>query len=148
MSVVRIIKGDKGGVAVEFAILLPIWLFIFFGLLDYSWYLTNLMIMENAVSAGARAGVKVKYWSDEEEENPVQIAINAVKDSFWLSNSLTDEMIEVTIKDNNTEGEGKYAHYKFLEVRVVNYAYPLLAGFLNPDTLPRGISAISVMAFP
>lgn len=144
---------SRGGAAVEFAILLPVWLIIFFALLDYSWYLTNFMIMENAVSTAARAGVKVKYWSDKggDDEDPALIAKNAVKHSFWLSNALTDENINVYIKDkdnNRVDESADYNEYKYLEVRVVDFKYPILVGYLSESMLPRSISAISLMAFP
>lgn len=138
--------------ALEFGILLPIWLIIFFALLDYSWYITNLMVMENAVSTGARAGVKIKYWSDDEAETPAQIATNAVKYTFWLSHSLTDDDIAVYIKDRDNKRvdpySADYKDYKYLEVRVLNYKYPGLIGYLSSSMLPRTISAASLMAFP
>ncbi len=89
MSLKRFSRFGKqsGGSAVEFALLLPIWLFFFFGLLDYGWYLTNLMVLENAVASGARAGVKVKYWLEESDPNfqdPREVATTAAENGFWL----------------------------------------------------------------
>ncbi len=142
---------NRGTAAVEFAILLPIWFMIFFGLLDYSWYLTNVMIMENAVSSGARAGVKVKYWldsDDEEYEDPEQIAINAVNQGFWLDDSLDGSGVEVSFKGAGNSSLDDYESCKYLEVRVVDYEYTPLTGYLPEGMIPRTISAVSLMAFP
>ena len=144
-------KDNSGGAAVEFAIILPIWLTLFFGLIDYGWYLTNLMVMESAVANGARAGVKVQYWSDEGEA-PYDVAAAAVKSGFWLSGSLTNDYIKVNIKDADNNkvdlDEAEYSDYEYLEVRVLDFEYPLLVGYLWEKVLPRSISAVSLMAFP
>lgn len=143
---------NRGTAAVEFAILLPIWLMIFFGLLDYSWYLTNVMIMEHAVSSGARAGVKVKYWLDTEA--PFDIAEEAVKHSFWLDDSKkngSEIEVKVKLKDAENKKLPDYAEvkeWKYLEVKVVGYKYTPLTGYLPERMIPRTISAISLMAFP
>ncbi len=143
---------NRGVAALEFAILLPVWLMIFFAVLDFSWYLTNLMVMENAVAAGARAGVKIRYWTDEPGETPGSIAVQAVKHSFWLSSSLKTQNIKVFIRDINNYpvdiSNAEYKDYKYLEIRVVDYHYPMLAGYLSGALLPRSISAAAMMAFP
>ncbi|MCP4115259.1 MAG: pilus assembly protein [Desulfobacteraceae bacterium] len=156
---------NRGTAAVEFAILLPIWLMIFFGLLDYSWYLTNVMVMENAVSSGARAGVKVKYWLDPDENDPFQVAKDAVKHAFWLDDAKKDDTragggqgedgqeleVEVKLKDvDNKELSNGAAvnEWKYLEVKVVGYKYTPLTGYLPEAMMPSKISAVSLMAFP
>jgi Flp pilus assembly protein TadG len=142
---------NRGGAAVEFAILVPVWLFLFFGMLDYAWYLTNLMVMENAVASGARAGVKVKYWldaADDGYQDPKLIAANAVKNAFWLDDSLESSGIKVTLKDADNNIPDPDEPYQFLEVKVVDYAYTPLTGYLPDNLIPHKISAVSLMAFP
>ena len=147
----NLIKDKKGATALEFAILLPIWLIIFFALIDFGWYLTYLTVTEHAVANGARAGIKVQYWSDEGQD-PEEVAATAVRNSFWLPGILPVEKIQVSIKDadNNPLDTdfADYTDYEYLEVRVHNFEYPLLAGYLGQGALPRHISAMALMAFP
>lgn len=146
-----LISDNLGASAVEFAILVPIWLLLFFGMLDYAWYLTNVMVAENAVASGARAGVKVKYWLEEGDDgyqNPAVIARNAVRHAFWLDGELSAASIVVDYKDagNGTVEDDEASHY--LEVKMVDYEYPLLTGYLPGTMVPRTISAVALMALP
>jgi len=145
-------KNQRGATALEFAILLPVWLMIFFGLLDYAWYMTNVIVLENAVSVGARAGVKFKYWDEADADTPDKIAIEAVRNTFWLNTSIGQDQIEVFIRDKDNQKisvvNADASDYKYLEVRVVKLEYPLIAGYLSSSMLPRTISAVSFMAFP
>ena len=146
----RLPMDNKGGAAVEFAILLPVWLMIFFAFLDYGWYLTNVMVLENAVWSGARAGVKVKYWldpNDEEYLDPKAVARNMVRESFWL-NRLKDEDIFVAFKDSNHEVVDEDENFDYLEVKVPEYRYGLLTGYLPDGMIPTKIAALSLTSFP
>ena len=145
------LRNNQGAAALEFALLMPIWLIIFFALIDYGWYLTNLIVMENAVAAGARAGVKVQYWSDEGQD-PAQVAIQAVANAFWLPGSPAANATRVYIKDadnNPVDMENAdYSDYRYLEVRVAGFEYHILTGYLGEKALPQTISARALMAFP
>ncbi|MBI9092429.1 MAG: pilus assembly protein [Desulfobacterium sp.] len=142
---------NRGAAAVEFAILVPIWFLLFFGMLDYAWYLTNVMVMENAVASGARAGVKVKYWldpGDEQYQDPKSIAKNAVSHAFWLDESFNTSGISVRFKDTDNNYPEEDEAYQYLEVKVIDYEYTPLTGYLSEKMIPRKISAVSLLAFP
>ena len=144
----RTLGNNQGAAALEFALLMPIWLIIFFALIDYGWYLTNLIVMENAVAAGARAGVKVRYWSDEGED-PSQVATQAVVNAFWLPGSPVTNIYIKDADNNPVDMENAdYSDYRYLEVRVTGFEYHILTGYLGKKALPQAISAKALMAFP
>ena len=134
----------------EFAILLPVWLMIFFAFIDYGWYLTNIFVLDHAVTAGARAGVKVKYWLDPEDDeykDPAQIAKQVVKHSFWLG-TIQDSDIAVAYKNLDHEEVDEDGELFYLEVRIENLAYRFAAGYLPQGLIPSTIGALALAAFP
>jgi Flp pilus assembly protein TadG len=50
-------NGERGGAAVEFAIVLPLFCAILFGMVDYGWYFYQRTALANAVRDGVRFGV-------------------------------------------------------------------------------------------
>ncbi len=143
---------EKGAAAVEFAILVPIWLMLFFAFLDYGWYLTNLFVLDHAVASGARAGVKVKYWLEDEVLDDPQmeietIARTVVKQTFWLD-PLADNQIKVAFKDSELQDIQDDEPFQYLEVKVASFKYHRLAGYLPESMLPQRIAARSLTAFP
>ena len=130
-------KREKGSAAVEFALCLPILILIFCGIVEYGWYLTNWMVLTNAVSAGARAGIKARDW--KVEEDPAQFAKNAAKDAFWLR-SLTGVKVDIIKATQKSPRK--------IEVRVDSFEYWPLTGFLPPGFLPEYLRAKAVMVFP
>ena len=143
-------RKNDGSTAVEFAMLLPVWLMIFFAFLDYGWYLTHIFVLDHAVTSGARAGVKVKYWlepDDEAYKAPADIAKQAVRHSFWLG-SIRESDIEVRYINQDNEEVDENGEVFYLEVRVPKLAYSFLAGYLPEGMIPGTIGAIALAAFP
>ena len=156
-AVPRLFRDQGGSSAVEFAILLPVWLMLFFGMLDYGWYLTNLIVLENAVAAGARAGVKVKYWLDENEggSNPVAVAQETALASFWISaglaqgNWLTATRLDENMTPlNDDELCSQDQPCAYLKVQVNQYPFSPLAGYLPKSLLPETLRASAISVFP
>ena len=146
----RLLRDHKGVAALEFALLLPIWLIFFFAFLDYGWYLTNVMVLENAVSSGARAGVKVKYWLspyDDDYLDPKEVARKVVRQSFWLSR-LKDQDIFVNLKNADHQVVDEDDNYDYLEVKVPDFRYGILTGYLPKGLIPDRIAALSLTSFP
>jgi hypothetical protein len=75
-------KANRGATAVEFALVLPLLLLILFSIIEYGWYLTNTMVLTNAVSSAARAGVQAREW---EGEQPEALVLYTLETAFWLS---------------------------------------------------------------
>ena len=131
-------KDEKGTAAVEFALCLPLLILILCGILEYGWYLTNQIVLTNAVSAGARAGIKAKEW---EGEVPELLAISATKDAFWISDISVDD-INATIKDDKADPPRR------IKVKVTSLEYSPLTGYLPANMIPQYVRAKAVMAFP
>jgi hypothetical protein len=55
-----IIKDEKGGSAVEFAIILPLLLTSIFGIIEFSLFFFNKQVITNAAREGARRGIIVR----------------------------------------------------------------------------------------
>lgn len=121
----------KGVSSVEFALVLPVLLLILFGIVEYGWIMTSQIVLTNAVSAGARAGIK----ADEGEEADDARAIT--KSTFWMG-ILADEDITVTIADSPRR----------IEVKVPGWTYNTLTGFLPQKMVPARLRATSTMVFP
>jgi Flp pilus assembly protein TadG len=58
LSLLRLFRQERGGIAVEFAIIIPILLLLVFGIVDFghAWYMDHLM--SNASREGARYGTR------------------------------------------------------------------------------------------
>jgi|GEM_PF-1576584 len=127
---------NKGSAAVEFALCLPWLLLILFGIMEYGWYMTNQIVLSNAVSCGARAGIKAKEW---EGESPVTLARTATKKSFWISDLSS---IRINILEQSLNNPRR------LRVRVSSFEYSPLTGFLPSELIPEDVKAEAVMVFP
>ena len=123
------LQKQKGSVAIEFALLLPLLLLILGLIIDYGWYFTNWIQLTNAVSAGARAGIKAKEW---EGEDPKDLAENVVKNNFWdpLQVGVTEEESPHRIKVTAT------------------YNYTPLMGPFTESLVPHTIQSSATMVFP
>lgn len=123
---------------------------IFFAFLDYGWYLSNLFVLDHAVAAGARAGVKARYWltpSDDGYLDPKALARQVVRDNFWLS-PIKEEDIQVVYKDADQQTVDEDGDFLFLEVRVPRLDYGLLTGYMPDGMIPRTIGALALTPFP
>ena len=132
---ISVFFNKKGAAAVEFALCLPLLLLILFAIMEYGWYLTNQIVLANAVSAGARAGIRAKEW---EGEDPVLFAKKAAGDAFWIGDipGINVNIIEPSATSTR-------------EIKVkVTYEYSSITGFLPDDLIPEFVKAKAVMAFP
>ncbi|GAB6163351.1 hypothetical protein JCM12298_25110 [Desulfothermus naphthae] len=124
------IQRQKGSVVIEFALLLPLLLLILGLIIDYGWYFTNWIQLTNAVSAGARAGIKA-----EEGENPKDLAKDVVNNNFW--DSLQELRAEV--KDSPSP--------RRITV-TATYKYTPLMGPFTESLVPQTIKTSATMVFP
>lgn len=129
---------NKGSAAVEFALCLYGLLLILFGIMEYGWYMTNQIVLSNAVAAGARAGIKAREW---EKEFPKEFAKNVTKKAFWIS-VLPKEKIIASIREESSTKPRR------LIVSVSGLEYSPLTGFLPSELIPEYVKAKAVMVFP
>ncbi len=133
---VSVFFNKKGAAAVEFALCLPLLLLILFAIMEFGWYFTNQIVLANAVSAGARAGIKAKEW---EGENPAIFARRATRDAFWIGD-IPSIRVNITEPSQTSPRE--------IKVRVTSLEYSSITGFLPDDLIPEFVKAKAVMAFP
>lgn len=131
MGLGQIIKNKKGVSSIEFALVLPFLLLILFGILEYGWIMTTQIVLTNAVSNGARAGIKAEEGSEETD------AKYATREAFWI-NTLVDGDITVALPESP----------KRIDVSVPGWAYSSLTGFLPSAMIPGSLKAKSIMVFP
>ena len=117
-------ENQRGVAAVEFAIVLPLLLFLFIGITEFGIAYYNKQVVTNASREGARAGI-VAGTSESEIQ---QVAYNYAKDrliTFGTNTfSIVDEEDEsIIIDDCKSDGE-------YCTVTVTfNYTYLILQGF-------------------
>ncbi len=132
MGLRRITGNNKGVSSIEFALVLPFLLLILFGILEYGWIMTTQIVLTNAVSNGARAGIKAA-----EDEDEAVVATAATIDAFWI-NTLAADDITVTIPESPRR----------IDVKVSGWTYSSLTGFLPSAMIPGSLKAESIMVFP
>jgi Flp pilus assembly protein TadG len=69
---------QRGGAAVEFAIVLPIFCALMFGIIDYGWFFYQRFTVAAAIRDGLRTGVTVSQTSGD----PAAVAIQRAKDNM------------------------------------------------------------------
>jgi Flp pilus assembly protein TadG len=60
----RLLKNEKGQSLVETALVLPVLLLLFCGIVDFSWIMGNQLIAENGCREGARLGAVISSQAD------------------------------------------------------------------------------------
>jgi uncharacterized protein (UPF0333 family) len=124
----------KGAVAVEFAILLPVFLVILFGIIEYGYAMASWIVVTNAASQGCRAAIVGKD------------AESAVKEVLWTVMKDDRPAGELrTIVEECKEGEPSQAYPRRIKVSVT-WKFNNLIGFLPPVAIPGFIHSESVMA--
>jgi Flp pilus assembly protein TadG len=73
-------KNRRGGQAVEFALILPILLMVFSGIIDYSWYFHNQNILTQAIRSASRGASVLD--SQESELTPCNFATEEVNSNL------------------------------------------------------------------
>jgi Flp pilus assembly protein TadG len=124
---------ERGAAAVEFALVLPVLLLILFGIIEYGWVFTAQIVLTNAVSEGARAGIQA-----EDDVEALEFAKEAVREAYWVQ-ALEDGVVEVDIREDTP---------RRLVVDVAGMPYTPLTGFLPSALVPQTLGAKAVMAFP
>lgn len=131
---------NRGAVAVEFSLLLPILLVILFLIIEYGWYFTTQIVLTDAVYTGAKAAVEAREWNASGED-PEAFARQAVADAFWVSKLNRDKDIRVTIIPRDSVGPRR------IEVSVPALKTRQLTGFLPEFMVPIRLNARAIMVF-
>lgn len=121
----RRLEGEKGAVALEFALLLPILMVILVGIVEFSLVFTAQTTLTNAAREGARSMALF---------NDPAAARKAVKDSaFNLSPALTDAQITVSPTACTVGTRG---------TTTIRYQYHLMTGLFGDGITLTGKAAM------
>lgn len=121
----------RGAAALEFALVLFPLMLILFTIIEYGWYFTHRIVLTNAVSAGARAGIKAPS-----AETIGPYAETATGAAYWIDD-LGVVQVEVSTEP-----------VRMLHVAVPAQPFRPLVGFLPTGWLPRHLTAAATMVFP
>ena len=128
----------------EFALVAPVLLLIVFATIEYGWYLTQWLVLNNAVSAGARAGVKAREWESayNTTEDPKAIALAALQNSLWTFQSIPSAQVSIDIL------EADDAQPRRIRVLASEIPCQPITGYLGASLLPGTMAAKAILAFP
>ena len=127
----RLLRDDRGAVAVEFALVFPVLMIIVFGIIDFSRAFFAMNNLTSAVREGAR------YASVQVDPVAQTGAIKKVVADYWYqygSGALDTSKITVNFIDNAK-----------VEVTVSDYPFTLLTPLVNVvglDTIPMSRRAV------
>jgi Flp pilus assembly protein TadG len=76
---------EAGGTVVEFAIVLPLFIALLFGSIDYAWYLYQKFTLAAAVQSGIRSALSVK---ETDVPDPWTTAVTSAKTSLGQSGAI------------------------------------------------------------
>ena len=127
---IRSLVTDRRGVAaMEFALVAPILLLIIFATIEYGWYLTQCIVINNAVAQGARAAVKARQWETVAHgiEDPIQFTRAALLEALWSVKNLTADYIDIRILEADETAPRR------IQVKVIDLPYRPLTGYLGKN---------------
>jgi Flp pilus assembly protein TadG len=80
-------RTNSGAAAVEFALVLPLFLAVMFGMLEYSWYFYQQFGVASAVREGARLGVTIDMDATPDPRAAAKTRTKAVLDTVGIGYS-------------------------------------------------------------
>ena len=142
MKMVMNIKGQRGGSAVEFAIVLPILVVLIFGIIEFSILFYDKAVITNASREGARAGIVFAPTGSRLDETEIKAVVN----SYCANNLIT--FGSATSVDTNVDPEDLNSGSPGDPLTVtVDYSYDFLVlpNFVTALTGPIDLQAVTVM---
>lgn len=144
MKLRRLLRDQQGIAAMEFALVAPVLLLIVFSTIEYGWYMVQSLVLNNAVAASARAGVKAREWesNDHDAEDPEAFARSILQESLWIFTEYPTDHVAIDILDSDDNNPRR------LSVFVSDVPYEPITGYLGENLLPKTLAAKAVLAFP
>ncbi|MGN0334309.1 MAG: TadE/TadG family type IV pilus assembly protein [Lachnospiraceae bacterium] len=91
-------KDEKGQATVEFALILPIFILLVFGIIDFGWLFYNKIQVNNASREGARYAVV--HWDEEDYITNTETKVTAVLSGASVTVTDHVESVTVTVSKN------------------------------------------------
>ncbi len=136
------LKSKAGQALVEFALILPLLLILFFGIIEFSLALYNKIVITNACREGARAGIVMRIPRMD------AAGIEQIVMHYCQNNLISFSAGDLTVTSNPQANPPSPTYMNELTVNVqYNYGYLALPSFvpLIPNPLP--LRAQTVMRY-
>jgi Flp pilus assembly protein TadG len=118
-------RKNRGSQALEFALVLPVMLLIFSGIMDYSWYFHNQNLISKAIGSASRGASVLD--SEQSEITPCAFA-NQEVNNYLASMGIGGQNISVSSQITQSE-EGR------LEITVSEIYNPLFGLTITPERI-------------
>lgn len=144
MKLRRLLRDQQGIAAMEFALVSPILLLIVFSTIEFGWYMVQSLVLNNAVAASARAGVKAREWdsADHDAEDPEAFARSILQESLWIFTEYPTDHVDIDILNADENNPRR------IRVLVSDVPYEPITGYMGKNLLPKTLAAKAVLAFP
>jgi Flp pilus assembly protein TadG len=141
-------RGEKGVAAVEFALVLPLFVTMLFAIMDFGWYFFHVLIVTSAAREGTRAAVQSLPFSGTISQANINTAIDQgrVAAETYVKNNVANASVTATVQSITIPS----TTVKAFEATVTINPFKPLIGFvplpnsLNP--IPKTITAKSTAA--
>ncbi len=134
------VQNREGASAVEFAIVLPLFIIVLFGIIEFSVAFYDKAVITNASREGARVGILFRAERDSGSENA---EINATVNNYIANNLIT---FGAPASANIAIDREGFEVGNSLTVTVsYQYDYLILPSFVEALASPITLSAITVM---
>ena len=140
------IENQKGAVAVEFAIVLPLLVLLVFGIIESSAFLYDKAMITNASREGARTGIVYSYPDRISDAEIITVVENYCKAHLITFNDDPDApdplVVEITRTGSGSSGDPLIVKVTY---RYDFFVLPNISGLFSdpdnpdPDPLPPGI---------
>ncbi|MBW1744279.1 MAG: pilus assembly protein [Deltaproteobacteria bacterium] len=147
------VHNERGVVAIETALVLPILIILLIGIVEFSILLYDKAMITNASREGARVGVVVFGW-DEATNNPLRVPDDMIRDAvkrYAEANMITfgaDVALVPTISKTDNDGDGWHEAGDELTVTVpYDYDFLLLPSFVGGFSDLFHLTATTVMRY-
>jgi Flp pilus assembly protein TadG len=137
MSKIRRLRNNrKGAAAVEFALVLPVLLAVFFCIFEMGWLLSSQTVLNHATFQAARTASKAINAGQETTE-AAQLARERAVDTYWMGTLYPEDVIV----DFETSGDVPQ-----VEVRIT-VDYVPLTGWFETGVVPAELYSKAVTPF-
>jgi Flp pilus assembly protein TadG len=124
---------QNGGAVVEFAIVMPIFLALLFGAIDYGWYFYQKFTLAAAVQAGVRSALSVK---ETDAPDPWTTAKNAAKANLASGGAIAPSSVTWGPTDPTSPADYTGIKPDRAVILTGTYTFIPLLGFVRlPNTL-------------
>jgi Flp pilus assembly protein TadG len=138
-------SGEQGAAAIEFALVLPLLIILFFGIIEFSVILYDKAMITNASREGARVGIVYRF--DAETETSSHPSDDEIRDTInnYIQNHLISLGASSTADIPAPTRSGNAAGDTLTVTVNYDYHFLVLSEFITTLTGPITLSATTVM---